>query len=177
MRLPFAFITFIVLAAAGAAVVPTVTLLNSATGTVKIPIVGLGTGGYTGTNMVYAQYPPAECFNACDDPMCIIPDSVNFTLSSCEKFVQAAVSTWIQLGGRRIDGSASYHNVRVQVATQGSHTSADGLILSLFRLLSYCNDTIFTATLRYRCDECKRSPPFRVLLDEQGWPILDDGLQ
>ena len=107
MRVVFTAI-FAAFASAG---VPTVTLKNAANAGVLMPVVGLGTGGYTGTNMVYAQYPPAECFNACDDPTCIIPDPENFTLTSCEKFVQASVSTWLQLGGRRVDGSASYHNV------------------------------------------------------------------
>ena len=32
--------------------------------------------------------------------------------ASCGGYVQAAQMTWMQLGGRRIDNSASYHNQR-----------------------------------------------------------------
>ena len=145
MRVP------IVLAGAVCAIgasVPTVTLKNAANAGVNMPIVGKGTGGYTGTNAVYASYPPAECFNACNDPMCVIPDPVNFTLTSCEKFVQAAVSTWIQLGGRRIDGSASYHNVGGIVGVLKYPCCAESR-----------TGCARAATVCVACDECKwRSP-------------------
>ena len=92
--------------------VPTVQLKNAATGTVDMPVVGAGTGGYTGDAQVYGAYP--ECFNACYWPTCAEPDPANFSSSGhdCHENVQASIATWISLGGRRIDGSASYHSQR-----------------------------------------------------------------
>jgi diketogulonate reductase-like aldo/keto reductase len=96
-------------ASAGAASVPSVTLLNAAQQNVLMPITGFGTGGYTGNaSQPYGEYP--ECFNGCYDPVCVAPDPSNF--SSCGPYVNAAVASWLQLGGRRIDNSASYHNQR-----------------------------------------------------------------
>lgn len=52
----------------------------------------------------YGQYP--ECWNGCFDPECLAPDPPGFR--SCGMFVEAALSTYLQLGGRRIDSSDSY---------------------------------------------------------------------
>ena len=38
----------------------------------------------------------------------MLPDPPGF--SSCGEYVEASISTWLQLGGRRVDSSASYHN-------------------------------------------------------------------
>ena len=75
-----------------------------------MPITGFGTGSYTGNaSNAYGSYP--ECMNACYDAECLVwPLPTNF--SSCALYVDAAVATWIQLGGRRIDNSASYRNQR-----------------------------------------------------------------
>jgi diketogulonate reductase-like aldo/keto reductase len=72
-----------------------------------MPVYGAGTGGYTGNaSQPYGAYP--ECFNGCLDPMCSTPNPVNF--SGCGEYVDASIATWLQLGGRRVDNSVSYHN-------------------------------------------------------------------
>lgn len=84
-----------------------------------MPISGLGTEGYTGNaSNPYGAYP--ECFNACFDPLCLAENPSDF--SSCTPHVEASVTTWLRLGGRRIDNSASYHNqlaVGQAIATSG----------------------------------------------------------
>jgi len=97
-------------AAAAAAAVPCVPLSNAADPGTCMPVVGSGSGGYVGnaTANPYGSYP--ECSNDCFDAQCVLPDPVGW--SSCGGYVQAAHSTWLQLGGRRIDNSASYHNQR-----------------------------------------------------------------
>lgn len=89
------------------AAVPTVRLQNAASAGVLMPATGAGSGGYSGNMSIsYGQYP--ECFDACADPQCALPNPPNF--SGCGQFVDASISTWLQLGGRRVDGSDSYHN-------------------------------------------------------------------
>ena len=91
----------------------------AAANALPMPVTGLGTGGYTGnSSQPYGSYP--ECFNGCADAECLVPNPANF--SGCGEYVQAAVTTWLQLGGRRIDNSASYHNqyyVGVSIAASG----------------------------------------------------------
>jgi len=88
--------------------VPSVKLMNAASPGSLMPSTGIGSGGYTGfgNNSAYGFYP--ECFNGCEDAQCSTPDSPGF--SSCGLFVDAAMATWLQLGGRRLDNSNSYHN-------------------------------------------------------------------
>ena len=87
--------------------VPSVRLMNAAADGVLMPATGAGSGGYSGNmSIAYGAWP--ECFNACADPQCAAPDPANFT--GCGEFVDASVATWLQMGGRRIDGSDSYHN-------------------------------------------------------------------
>ena len=104
-------------------IVPSVLLKNAANPNTLMPVVGQGTGGYTGNaSQPYGTYP--ECFNGCEDAQCIIPDSPGF--SGCAEYVQAAVTTWLQLGGRRVDNSASYHNQRpvgIAIAASGVNRS------------------------------------------------------
>ena len=101
-------------AAAGArlaaSAVPCVPLSNAAAADACMPIVGSGSGGYVGNASAnaYGSYP--ECANDCSDPQCVLPDPDGW--SSCGGYVQAAQMTWLQLGGRRIDNSDSYHNQR-----------------------------------------------------------------
>jgi hypothetical protein len=52
----------------------------------------------------YGAYP--ECWNGSFDPQCLTPDPPGFR--SCGMFVEAALATYLQLGGRRIDFSDSY---------------------------------------------------------------------
>jgi 2,5-diketo-D-gluconate reductase A len=44
----------------------------------------------------------------CADAECALPEPANF--SSCGPYVEASMATWLQLGGSRLDNSASYHN-------------------------------------------------------------------
>lgn len=86
---------------------PGIVLENAAHSGVVMPWSGAGSGGYTGNaSQPYGSYP--ECFNGCLDPECVSPNPMNF--SSCGPYVEASISTFLQLGGRRIDSSASYHN-------------------------------------------------------------------
>jgi len=131
----------------------TVTLLNAADNSVLMPIVGAGTGGYSGSNSSFSfgQYP--ECFDGCYDAMCLQPNPVNFSLSSCGLYVNAAISIWLQIGGRRIDNSASYHNqlyvgqaVQAFLANKVNNVSRSDLFITSkvgpFLALGY-NETIF----------------------------------
>lgn len=95
--------------AAAAPYVPSVELKNAAVPGTMFPLVGFGTGGYAGynaSNTVYGAYP--ECMNACYDAECFMPDPAGW--AACAQFVEASTSTWLQLGGRRIDNANSYHN-------------------------------------------------------------------
>jgi diketogulonate reductase-like aldo/keto reductase len=112
------FVAAAALIAGAAAQVPQVPLYNAAQPGMTMPGTGFGTGGYTGNaSQPYGAYP--ECFNGCFEATCTQPDPANF--SSCGEYVDAATSTWLQLGGRRIDNSASYHNQRyVGIAMRNS---------------------------------------------------------
>ena len=81
---------------------PTVELRNAADAGVVMQFSGAGTGGYTGNATSYGAYP--ECWKACYDPQCVLPDPLTFR---CAAFVEAALTTYLQLGGRRIDSSDS----------------------------------------------------------------------
>ena len=104
-----------------AVAVPTIALKNAAAGNVLMPIIGQGLGGYTGNASVpFGTYP--ECFNGCYDAQCLTPDPANF--SGCAVHVQAAVFTFLKLGGPRLDGSASYHNqLPMGVAVRSANVS------------------------------------------------------
>ena len=82
---------------------PTVELRNAADAGVVMQFSGAGTEGYTGNATSYGAYP--ECWKACYDPQCVLPDPLTFR--SCAAFVEAALTTYLQLGGRRIDSSDS----------------------------------------------------------------------
>lgn len=73
---------------------PAVPLHNSAVPGMTIPLIGQGTGGYTGNASVpYGGgngFP--ECFNGCASADCMERDPANF--SGCSGYVQAAVRTW-----------------------------------------------------------------------------------
>lgn len=71
-----------------------------------MPASGAGSGGYTGTAQAYGEYP--ENWLGCFDPECKDADPPGFV--SHGGFVDAALSTYLQLGGRRIDSSVSYHS-------------------------------------------------------------------
>ena len=94
--------------ALSAASQPCVVLKNAAAPGVCMPAIGVGTGGYAGTNPFYGSWP--ENWNECiEDPTCAAPDPPGAAGNS---FCQSAISTWLTLGGRRIDTSASYRNQR-----------------------------------------------------------------
>lgn len=59
-----------------------------------------------GTSPHPPQWP--ECWNACDDAECVNPDRPTF--KGCPQFVEAAVASFVQLGGRRIDSADTYHS-------------------------------------------------------------------
>ena len=88
---------------------PGVTLKNAADAGVVMPWSGAGSGGYTGNSTTYATYP--ECWNACYDAQCLTPDPPGF--NSCAQFVDAAIATFLQFNGPRIDSSDSYHSQRI----------------------------------------------------------------
>jgi len=71
-----------------------------------MPAIGVGTGGYTATNPFYGSWP--ENWNECiSDPTCTAADPPGAPGVS---YCQAAISTWLTLGGRRVDTSTSYRN-------------------------------------------------------------------
>ena len=111
-----------------AAAVPSVLLKNAAAPNTLMPATGAGSGGYTGNaSQGYGDYP--ECFNGCEDPQCSVPDSPGF--SSCAEYVDASMSTWLQLGGSRLDNSNSYHNqLFVAKAMRGSGLPRERLFLT-----------------------------------------------
>jgi len=71
--------------------VPSFPLKNSAVPGATIPAIGLGTGGYGNVNIGCGVYP--ECW------------SEDFGCGDC---AAAAITQWLQVGGKRIDGSTSY---------------------------------------------------------------------
>lgn len=92
--------------AAAAATMPCVTLKNAAAPGTCMPAIGVGTGGYTATNPFYGSWP--ENWNECiSDPTCTAADPPGAPGVS---YCQAAISTWLTLGGRRVDTSTSYRN-------------------------------------------------------------------
>ena len=91
-----------------AAEVPSVTLMNAAKPDTKMPVSGIGTGGYVhkqGTGI------PGEIWN----------DTVS----------EKAISEWLILGGRRIDGAIDYGD---QVGV-GKAIKVSGIQLPKFFLL------------------------------------------
>jgi len=107
----------------------TILLNNAAAPNTYMPIAGTGSGGYTGlaNNSAYGAYP--ECDNGCEDPQCSIPDSP--TWAGCGEYVEAAMGTFMQLGGRRLDNSASYHNqYYVAKAMNASGLPRDSLFIT-----------------------------------------------
>jgi hypothetical protein len=81
-------------------------LQNAADAGVVMPWSGAGSGGYTGTAAHFGEYP--ENWDACADPQCLAPDPPGFNSSALA--VEAALYSYLVLGGRRIDSSASYHS-------------------------------------------------------------------
>lgn len=79
---------------AAAASSPSFPLKNAAVPGTSMPWIGLGTGAYSDNAAVgYGGYP--ECWS---------------TSAGCGQFAQTAVSTWLSVGGRRIDSANSYQN-------------------------------------------------------------------
>jgi len=75
--------------------VPTFTLKNAAVSGLTMPAIGVGTGGYSFDPKGYGVYP--ECFS--ED-------------NGCGDYTVQAVASWLQVGGRRIDGANSYYSDR-----------------------------------------------------------------
>ena len=94
-------------AALASAAPPAPTLRNAAAPGMTMPWSGTGSGGYTGNASIpWGSYP--ECFNGCADAECVLPNPDGF--DGCGSYVEASVGSFLQLGGRRVDSSASYHN-------------------------------------------------------------------
>lgn len=68
-----------------------------------MPAIGLGTAGGS-TNKGYGNYP--ECWASCLDRQCLQPMAGD----GCGMFTEAAIATWFQLGGRRVDDADTYRN-------------------------------------------------------------------
>ena len=94
--------------------VPTVQLKNAAVAGLTMPAVGLGTGGYNANPAVgYGNYP--ECWSS---------------IGGCGQYVQKAVTTWLQVGGKRIDAADSYQNqADVGAAIKASGVPRDQLFI------------------------------------------------
>ena len=123
----------LLVSATDAVPVPSVLLGNAADANVRMPATGAGSGGYTGNaSQPYGAYP--ECFNGCFDAECVLPAPTNF--SSCAEYVEASMSTWLQLGGTRLDNSASYHNQRFVGVALNSFIKSSGLPRSTYFLTS-----------------------------------------
>ena len=76
--------------------VPTFPLYNAAVAGLRIPAIGIGTGGYAFNPSVgYGGYP--ECF---DDA------------SGCDEYSYQTIIDWLRLGGRRLDLANTYGNMR-----------------------------------------------------------------
>eukprot|EP00043_Microstomoeca_roanoka_P005898 m.58781 g.58781 ORF g.58781 m.58781 type:complete len:389 (+) comp13175_c0_seq1:94-1260(+) len=76
------------------AVVPTVALFNTAEKGMRMPAIGLGTGGYNSNPAVgYNGYP--ECWAE---------------TTGCGNYTKTAVLAWLKSGGRRLDCANSYQN-------------------------------------------------------------------
>ena len=87
--------------AAAVPFVPSVVLSNTAAPGVSMPFIGLGCGGYSSANAGYNAYP--ECW---------IGDggATGGGSGTCGAFVQQAVTSWLQAGGRRLDAANSYQD-------------------------------------------------------------------
>lgn len=72
----------------------------------RFPAVGLGTGGGGFKGQNYGSYP--ECWSTCANAECLTPNPPSF--SGCPEYVHAAVTSFLQLGGRLFDLADSYHN-------------------------------------------------------------------
>lgn len=83
---------------------PSVTLENAAQAGMQYPMIGLGTAG-SSVDRGYGVYP--ECWSSCSDGQCYDPLPNG---GGCSKYAEAAIMSWFQLGGRRIDNANSYHN-------------------------------------------------------------------
>ena len=88
-------------AAAAVPYVPSVVLSNTAQAGVSMPFIGLGCGGYSSANAGYNAYP--ECW---------IGDggATGGGSGTCGGFVQQAVTSWLEAGGRRLDAANSYQD-------------------------------------------------------------------
>lgn len=81
-------------ASAAAPVVPAVVLKNAAVAGMTMPAIGLGTGAYSNNAAVgNGGYP--ECWS---------------TSAGCGAWARSSVSTWLSVGGRRIDAANSYQD-------------------------------------------------------------------
>jgi 2,5-diketo-D-gluconate reductase A len=96
------------------AAVPSLPLYNAAVPGLRMPAVGLGTGGYSNEAKGYGMYP--ECWD----------DAV------CPGYINQAVTTWLNVGGRRIDNANSYQDQ----GTVGAAVAASGVPRSEIFFLS-----------------------------------------
>lgn len=87
--------------AAAVPVVPSITLTNTAAPGVTMPAIGLGCGAYSNANAGYNAYP--ECW---------IGDggATGGGSGTCGAFVEQAVTSWLEAGGRRLDAANSYQD-------------------------------------------------------------------
>ena len=107
MRLPLFACILVSLASECSADIPSVLLHNAAEENVMMPVIGIGTGGYAPNS----TFPHGEYWN----------DSV----------AEKAVGEWLKLGGRRIDGSFSYHDqVGIGKAIRGSGIPRDQIFIT-----------------------------------------------
>jgi len=86
-------IFFFALVPAILADVPTFELKNAAVAGLKMPAIGIGTGGYSTIPNGYGVYP--ECWNE---------------ETGCGDYVVQAITSWLQAGGRRIDTANDYYS-------------------------------------------------------------------
>eukprot|EP00729_Bicosta_minor_P002069 gene2069-18842_t len=105
-----------------------ITLQNAANPGVKMPLCGLGTGGYgNGVYQKLGVYP--ECWTD------MHPDasgSIPHPGVDCSAEVKNATLTWLQIGGRRIDNGDSYedmHSVGDAVLASGIKRYIDLLLI------------------------------------------------
>lgn len=80
-----------------------VAMSNAADAGMQYPVMGLGTAGGS-TDNGFGVYP--ECWASCVDGECQQPDANG----GCGQYTIAAIETWFQLGGRRIDSANGYRN-------------------------------------------------------------------
>jgi diketogulonate reductase-like aldo/keto reductase len=97
------FLIAIIPALALAAFPQAVPMSNAANSGMLYPVMGLGTAGGS-TDKGFGEYP--ECWASCVDGECLQPDPDG----GCGEYTIAAIATWFQLGGRRIDSANGYRN-------------------------------------------------------------------